>query len=169
MKKILGNAKANVCVADSETRRVLFEDSNLFVDTGRVFVANIFSGITSLIASRFVCDLGNDATLPAIAQIDLLGYISPLSIPVNTPTYPTLLSGEPTGVHLQFIFNNTGYGGDKTVRELGLFYRDLPTFPLRGAVPATDFGIMLARLKTTYSSIVVGDTKSITIDWKIIF
>jgi len=172
MRDILKYAKANVRITD-EDGKLIFKDSNLFVDSGRKFLADTLKATISgsqINPSLFACDLGDDSTTPSVDQVDLVNYIS-ISIAVDTPTYPADLSGEPTGIHFRFTFNNTGFGGDQTIREVGLFYRPdsivAPLFPFRGT-PA-NAGYMLARMKTTASSIVVGDTRTITIDWKIIF
>jgi hypothetical protein len=168
MRNILKHARANVKITD-ETGTIIFEDHNLFVDSGRAFIANIFQGAVVFNPVALVCDLGSSSSTPSVDELDLVSYTSPLSIAM-APAYPIALSGEPTGVHFQFIFNNTGLGGDKIIKELGLFYRDSSDDPpRRGSSPATMVGTMLARLKTTYSSIVVGDTRTITIDWRIIF
>jgi len=170
MKEILKLARANVYIRDKESGLLIFKDSNLFVDSGRVLIADVLRGAVSMNPIYFVCDLGDDATVPETDDIDLVSYVSPLSIAVNYPTYPSTIAGEPTGIAFQFEFDNTGYGGDKTIRELGLFYRaNSSNFPLRGDLSSTMIGPMLSRLRTTYSSIVIGDTRTITIDWKILF
>jgi hypothetical protein len=167
MEEILKYTKVNVCIKD-EDEKILFEDHNLFVDSGRVFIADILRGAISFNPIYFVCDLGTGTTTPVASDTDLVTYTSPLSIQINTPSYPIALLGTATGIHLQFIFNNTGFGGDQTIRELGLFYRaNSNDFPRRGTPVSLD--TMLARLKTTLNSIVVGNTRTITIDWKIIF
>ena len=168
MEEILKYTKVNVCIKD-EDEKILFEDHNLFVDTGRAFIANVLRGaIVAFNPIYFVCDLGGGTTTPVASDLDLVSYTSLLSIQINTPSYPIALVGAPTGIHLQFIFNNTGFGGDQTIRELGLFYRaNSNDFPRRGTPVSLD--TMLARLKTTLNSIVVGNTRTITIDWKIIF
>jgi hypothetical protein len=172
MIDILKYAKANVRIID-ENGLLIFEDSNLFVDSGRKFLADTLKATISgsqINPSLFACDLGDSSTTPAVEQVDLVSYIN-ISIAVDTPTYPTDLPGEPTGIYFRFIFDNTGFGGDQTIREVGLFYRPdsfvAPLFPFRGT--PSNAGYMLARMKTTASSIVVGDTRTITIDWKIIF
>lgn len=168
---ILKYAKANVRITD-EDGKLIFKDSNLFLDSGRQFIADTLKATisgSSINPSLFACDLGDDSTTPAVDDVDLTNYID-ISLAVNTPTYPTDLAGEPTGIHFQFTYANTS-GSDITFRELGLFYRPdslvAPLFPYRGT--PSNAGYMLAHLKTTASSIVVGDTKSITIDWKILF
>lgn len=169
MKNIFKYTRANVCIKDKETSRTLFEDSNLFVDSGRNLIANVLRGAVTIIPAFFVCDLGSDDTVSSTSQLDLVSYTSPLSI-APVAGYPIALTGEPTGVHFQFSFNNISFGGDQVIRELGLFYRvDSDDSPRRGSDPTTMTGTMLARLKTTLNSIVVGDTRTITIDWKIIF
>jgi hypothetical protein len=171
MKEIFKYAKVNVQVTDNATSKIIFEDHNLFVDTGRIFIAQSIKGTISggpITPSYFVCDFGNNATTPTINDIDLASYLSPNSIAVNTPTYPADFAGQPTGVHFQFLYTNAT-GLDVTIRELGLFYRpDSDQFPLRHSITAAP-GTMLARLKTTLSSIVIGNTRTITIDWKVIF
>lgn len=171
MSGILKYTRVNVQVADRQTGEILFKDHNLFVETGRTFIAQAMKGTISggpITPSYFVCDLGDDATTPTVNDIDLINYLSPNSIAVNTPTYPADFPGQPTGVHFQFLYTNTT-GLDVTVRELGLFYRpDSDQFPLRHTITAAP-GTMLARLKTTLSSIIISNTRSITIDWKVIF
>ena len=170
MIKILKSARANVMVKDKETGLLLFRDSNLFVDGGRQLIADVFDGTTAFLPTWWVCDLGDDATATETDQVDLVGYISPLSFS-SAVGYPTGLAGEPTGVHFQFEFDNTGYSGDQVIKELGLFYRpDTVTddFPRRHTSTGAT-GYMVARLKTSYTSVTVGDGRTITIDWKILF
>lgn len=172
MKEILKKARVNVEVRDKETGDILFADHNLFVDKGRETIANIFVGTVSIDPTKFACDLGDSSQTPDVTDLDLVGFppatatLQDTSIAI-TAGYPIILSGEATGVHFNFEFVNTGFGGDQTIRELGLFYRNAPLFPFRELDGTT--GPMLARLKTTLSSIVVGDNRTITIDWKIIF
>ena len=85
-----------------------------------------------------------------------------------------VLGGHALSAAPAYILQETGADigvvgeGDVTIKELGLFYRpDSASFPQRLTAP--EVGTMLARIKTTLSSIVVGDTRTITIDWKIIF
>jgi hypothetical protein len=178
MEKILKYTKANVRVTD-ETGAILFEDHNLFVDSGRALIAQIFMGTSpygpGFDYTKIVCDLGNNSTPPAIDNIDLAMISPPFSAyPIASigiyAGYPVPLSGEPTGVHFQFRYTASG---DQTIKELGLFYRPYvvgsPTFPERGDNTALYTGTMITRLKTTLSSIVVGNGRIITIDWKIIF
>jgi hypothetical protein len=170
MEKVLKYSKANVCVKDKETNKILFEDSNLFVDIGRVLIAEVFAGISPgspLNPLYWVCDLGDDATDPTTSDADLVNYLN-ISIAVEAG-YPIILAGSSTGVHFNFEYVAAG---DTTIRELGLFYRPDPaitdSFPDRHSVTPVP-GYLVARLKTTYSSIFVGSGKTITIDWKIIF
>jgi len=169
MKDILKYTKVNVKVTDKETDKTLFRGHNLFVTSGRIFIAETFMGTISgnvINPTLFACDLGADAGTPVIDDVDLISYIPTCSVGV-TAGYPAALSGSPTGIHFRFSFVN-GTGGDVTIKELGLFYRpDSASFPQRLTAP--EVGTMLARIKTTLSSIVVGDTRTITIDWKIIF
>jgi hypothetical protein len=170
MEKVLEHSRANVSIKDKETGVILFKDSNLFVDVGRALIRDVFIGAATaspLNTTFWVCDLGNDAGLPTVTQANLLNYIN-ASVAVKGG-YPIALSGEGTGAHFQFDY--TASGGDKTIRELGLFYRtdvvtnDWPNpHDTTGAV-----GYMVARLITTRNSITVGSGKTITIDWKIIF
>lgn len=168
MKNILKAARANVTVKDKDTGLILFKDSNLFVDSGRQLIADIFVGSVAFLPTWWVCDLGDNATAPDFDQTDILGYVSPLSFS-SSAGYPIILSGEPTGVNFQFEFTNSG--SDQVIRELGLFYRPNTVtndFPRRHTVTGAT-GYMVARLKTTYSSVVVGSGRTITIDWKILF
>lgn len=169
MKNILLNRTLlNVCIFDKKTGDVLYKGHNLFVDSGRKLIADIFTGAVTFDPINFVCDLGSDATNVLPSQLDLLNYTSPLSFIATNP-YPISLSGYASGVDFLFEFNNTGFGGDKTIRELGLFYRaDSDDFPRRGSDPPTMTGVMLARLKTN-GAITVSDTNTITIEWEIIF
>lgn len=171
MKDILEHSKANVKIFDG-LGNIIFKGSNLFTTSGRQFIADTLKATisgASINPSLFACDLGDDSTTPTTDDVDLTSYID-VSIAVNTPAYPADLSGEPTGIHFQFVYTNSS-GSDVTIRELGLFYRPdsivAPLFPYRGT--PSNAGYMLARLRTTASSIVVGDTKAITIDWKILF
>jgi len=171
-EQILKHARANVQIADKETGEPLYRGHNLFVDSGRALIASIFFGGVLFDRAKLVCDLGEDTTNPVRTQLDLLNYISPRSLEAAVG-YPIALSGAATGVHFQFILANTvaaGFGvGDILISELGLFYRDTSDdFPRRGSVPATMTGSMLARLKSP-GIITISNTRTITIDWKIIF
>ena len=178
MKEILKYTRANVKVTNEEA--ILFEDHNLFVDSGRALIAQIFMGATPwgfpFDYTSIVCDLGDNASVPSQSDIDLAMITPPFSsYPISSSGleagYPIALSGEPTGIHFRFLYTATG--GDKIIRELGLFYRPyvigVPAFPFRGEDPTLYTGTMITRIKTTLSSIVVGDSRTITIDWKIIF
>jgi len=165
MKNVLKHAKANVSIRDKETGELLFNKSNLFVDAGRALIAGLFLGTIGIDKTKYACDFGDDATTPAVNDVDLVNYID-VSVGINEPSYPMALSGEGTGVHFQFEYSAAG---DTTIRELGLFHR-----PTSASFPAAvrgvdDVGDMLARLVTTYGSIFVGTGRTITIDWKIIF
>ena len=170
MKELLKYTKANVRIIDTETGCLLFTDSNLFVTSGRAWIAdalrNAIAGGGFIDSSKFACDLGNDSQTPATTDLDLAGTI--LASVAIAGGIPTALSAEPTGLNFQFVYTNST-GNDVVIKELGLFYRNIASYPDRGAVPATDYGTMLARLRTTMSSITVGNTRSVTIDWKIIF
>ncbi len=170
MKELLKYTRANVRVIDTESGCLLFTDSNLFVDSGRAWIADAFrnaiAGGGFIDASKFACDLGNNSQTPAVTDLDLVGTI--LASVAIVGGVPTALSAQPTGLNFQFAYVNSS-GGDIVIKELGLFYRNIASYPARGAVPATDYGTMLARLRTTLSSITVGNTRTITVDWKIIF
>lgn len=169
MKELLKYTRANVCVTDTESGCLLFTDSNLFVDAGRAWIADAFrnaiAGGGFIDASKFACDLGSSSQTPVVTDLDLVGAIL---ASVAIVGIPTALSAQPTGLNFQFVYTNST-GNDVVIKELGLFYRNIASYPDRGAIPATDYGTMLARLRTTMSSITVGNTRSVTIDWKIIF
>jgi len=168
MKKILERASANVSIKDNETGKILFKGHNLFVDSGRTLIADIFKNAISFNPGFLVCDLGDDATVPDAIQVDLVHYLSPFSVAI-TGGYPISIDGEPSGVHFQFGFTNSS-GAPVTIRELGLFYRaNSDAFPFPGSDPVSMRGLMIARLKTTLSSITVSAGSQFTIDWKIIF
>lgn len=173
MNELLKYTKVNVQITDKETKELLFEGHNLFVESGRAFIADTFKGFISgstINPAFFVCDFGDDATTPLASDVDLYNYNSTDELSVGiTVGYPANIVGSPTGIWFQFEFNNAT-GLDQTVRELGLFYRpDSDDFPRRGADPSNMKGVMLARLKTTSASLVVGNSRTITIDWKILF
>jgi len=165
MNNTLKYAKVNVRVSD-ESGKTLFEDHNLFVDTGRKFIADLLTEtIASFDKTLFACDLGTDSTTPVPGDVDLVVY-AVTAEPGLVATYPLAIDGEPSGIWFQFSFESAG---EQTIRELGLFYRpDSDDFPNRHTVTGAP-GYMIARLKTTLSSIVVSTGKTITIDWKIIF
>jgi len=176
MNEILKYTTVNVVVKDRETGLMLFSDHNLFLDAGRVMIANFFLGSSSLDTTKFSCDFGNDSTTPLPTDLDLGGqaipstsWITNASAPVSA-SYPILLSGTATGIH--FLFEYTS-AAENTVKELGLFYRpntdNNPVVGGRGSDPTTMTGTMIARLRTTFASIVIGSGKTITIEWKIIF
>lgn len=168
MKELFKYTRVNVTVKDKETGKLLFEDHNLFVDTGRVFIAQAIRGAISgatINPLAFVCDLGDSGATPVLGDTDLTSPILDVCLP--TIGSPAAFTGQPTGVIFNFSYTNSG-AIDVTVRELGLFYRvDSNDFPKRGT-PSTP-GIMLARLKTTLSSIVISVSRTVTIEWKIIF
>jgi len=172
MKELLKYCRVNVEVKDKETDELLFEGHNLFVDIGRAFIADTLRAAISggvIQPALYACDFGDSAATPTVDDIDLAGTLKG-SAQLTDASYPAAMAGEPTGIWFQFTFtNNTGL--DITARELGLFYRPdtigSPAFPGRGS-PA-NAGTMLARLKTTSSSIVIGNSRTITVDWKILF
>lgn len=168
MKALFKYTMANVKVKDKKTGEILFADHNLFVDTGRVFIAEALRGAISgavINPFAFVCDLGDSAATPVVTDVDLTSPILDACIAITGA--PAAFAGEPTGVIFNFDYTNGGVS-DITIRELGLFYRvDSNDFPRRGT-PSTP-GPMLARLKTTLSSIVISPTKAITIQWKVVF
>ena len=172
MEKVLKYTKANVCVKDKETGVILFKDSNRFVDSGRELIVNVFIGTVIMNPLYWACDLGDDSEEPDPEDNDLAGYLDITGNGLGSVgVYPIQLAGEGSGVHFQFEFTNST-GSSQIIRELGLFYRPDPdittTFPVRLPAPASP-GYMIARLKTTFSSITVGNGKVLTIDWKIIF
>jgi len=174
MDKICKKSRVNVIVRDKETGEVLFEDHNLFVISGRQFLAQLVRGVLSGFGVEYyTCDLAEGSSIPEHEDIDISFDPSTTVSAVRSASYPIELSGEPTGVHFRFSYENYEIPARSVViRELGLFYR-----PDAGAFfPARDpddsegtRGIMLARLKTTLNSIVVSEGKALTIDWKIIF
>lgn len=174
MNKICNKTSVNVRVSDAETNETLFEDHNLFVTTGRVFLSQLIRGVLSGFGVEYYsCDLAEGSAVPVSDDIDVTYDSSTTVSAVRSASYPIELSGEPTGVHFRFTYtNNESPSRNVVIRELGLFYR-----PDAGAYfPARDpsdsdatKGTMLARLKTTLNSIVVSNAKAVTIDWKIIF
>lgn len=169
MNEILKKTKVNVVMKDNG--RIIFADSNLFLDGGRILIAQMFLGAASIPdKTKYVCDLGNDSTAPAPADTDLYGYISDASIQV-TSGYPIALAGSLSGISFNFLYTNSG--PDVTIKEIGLFYRSgSDNFPLRGTGYPGDrsgVGTLIARLRTTAQSIIVGSGRTITIDWNIIF
>lgn len=169
MKELLKNSRINVQIRDKETGETIFNGHNLFVDQGRAFIADALraaiSGAT-IQPGYYACDFGDGSTTPTTDDIDLVSFLTLSAALVGG--YPAAMAGEPTGIHFQFTFTNGG--ADATVRELGLFYRpDTDDYPNRGSDPTNMKGTMLARLKTTSSSIVIGSTRTVTIDWKILF
>lgn len=172
---VLKYSTANVCVTYKDSGEMLFRDHNLFTDSGRALVANIFTVTPALSPafdpSKIVCDLGDNSTTVNRTDLDL-GMIPdpfttlPLASVQLSGTYSIPLSGASSGVHFSFDYTASG---SKNISELGLFYRpSSDSFPDRGSVPETMRGTMLARLKSP-GVITVADTRTITIDWKIIF
>lgn len=170
MKNVLKYTRVNVRVSD-EAGKVIFEDHNLFTDSGRSFIASLLLGTVSYNMNYFACDFGSSATTPTVSQDDLVSYISsPEASTYVTGGYPIAMPGEPTGVHFQFSYTSSNPLGD-TIRELGLFYRpDSDVYPSIGRGTGGLYkGIMLARLKTTLSSIAVSSGRTIQVDWEILF
>lgn len=169
MKELLKYTRANVRITDKKTGCLLFTDSNLFVDTGRVFIANTLmntiEGGGFIDRTKYACDFGDSSQSPIATDTDLIcTVIGNAAIDAGGPT---VLAGAATGLNFQFIYTA---GILITIRELGLFYRPLSdTFPVRGSIPANMTGKLLARLRTTLSSITIVSGQSITINWKIIF
>jgi len=175
MNKILKYTKANVRVSDVESGCLLFTDSNLFLDSGRAFIADswrnaITTGAGFIDGTKFACDFGDDSETPAPDNIDLASFITDAGggVPASIALAVAAMSGEPTGLSFTGSFSPID---SVDIRELGLFYRNIGSVPayVRGAVPATDYGVMIARLRTTYGKITVGAGKSIAVEWKIIF
>lgn len=168
MEELFKYTRANVRINNKDTEELLFADHNLFVDTGRVFIAQALRGVISggtINPAAFVCDLGSGGATPTTNDVDLVTPILDACLPVIGT--PAAFAGQPTGIIFNFSYTNGG-ALDVTLRELGLFYRvDSNDFPRRGSPPAP--GPMLARLKTTLSSIVISPARSITIEWKILF
>jgi len=163
MNKVLKYTKANVRVSDVESGCLLFTDSNLFLDSGRAFIADSFrNAITTgggfIDSTKFACDFGDSAATPSPDNINIVGTL--LGSEALTVA---AISGEPTGLSFQCSFSPAA---QVDIRELGLFYRNIGTFP---DPDDPDFGVMIARLRTTYGKITVGTGKSIAIEWKIIF
>lgn len=169
MKDLLKYTRANVRITDTKTGCLLFTDSNLFVDTGREFIANTLmntiEGGGFIDRTKYACDFGDSSQTPAVTDTDLIGTI--IGNVAIEGGGPTVLTGAPTGLNFQFVYTA---GILITIRELGLFYRPLSdTFPARGTIPADMTGTLLARLRTTLSAITIVAAQSITINWKIIF
>jgi len=165
MNKILKYTKANVRVSDVESGCLLFTDSNLFVDSGRAFIADswrnaITTGGGFIDSTKFACDFGDDSETPAPDNVNIVGT---LLGSIELAVAGMLGEGEPTGLSFTGTFLPIA---PVDIRELGLFYRNIGTYP---DPLDPDFGVMIARLRTTYGKITVGAGKSIAVEWKIIF
>ncbi len=162
MRDIFGRAFTNVKIRDHENKTIL-DQSNLFVRDGRAFIRDILAGTAAIDYTKYVVEMGTSAQIPAEADSDIIA-----PFPNPNEVYTGFTTPSPLGfTEIDFVFVYTnGTGGSVTFRELGLFHRPLGPSP---GVARVDKGTLLARLKTTYTSITIGDTKQVTITWKIIF
>jgi hypothetical protein len=160
MRDIFKNIFANVLIRD-DLRKVLLNQSNLFVETGRGFVRDLLAGDITLDNTKYVVEFGASTQVPAQSDTDLITPLSPVAL---TNTYVISDVGV-TEIDFAFDYQNST-GGDVTFAEIGLFYRPVDYDPGPGRVNA---GTMLARLKSTYTSITIGDGRTISLTWKIIF
>lgn len=160
MKNILKKVFVNVSIK-GENNILLDERSNLFVETGRGLIRDALSEDVTIDNTKYVVEFGSSTQTPLESDVDIITPISPV---VYTNDY-TISTVGTTEIDFSFTYENTSELA-LSFSELGLFYR--PAGPDPG-VGRADAGVLLARLKSTYTSITVGPTKTISIIWKIIF
>lgn len=155
------NIKYFANVKIKEGKKILLEESNLFVTQGRSFIRDLLASAIVFDGTKYVVEFGGSTAIPSQVDEDLLLPLSPV---VYTNSYD-LTTVDDTELDLAFTFTNDTLSPVQ-LSELGLFYR--PNGPDPG-VGRVDKGYLIARLKTTYTSLVIGVGKTVTITWKIIF
>lgn len=158
MRDIFKDIFANVEITDSNGN-MLLKKSNLFVDKGRAFIANVLAGTFTYNKSNIRLELGQDKTATSYADQALVSPFAPAIIINNNLVEVTT---NPTEIKVSFSYtNNTG--ASVSIKELGLWHK-IGTIP----GPFTD-EYLLARIVVSYSSIVISDKNSVTITWKLLF
>jgi len=165
MKDILKKVFINVEIKD-ENNKVILNQSNLFVEVGRELIRDVLAGIESIDNTKYVLEVGTSTQVSAESNTDI---ISPFTDPNQAYTNSYVINS--IGItQIDFVFTYTNStGGDVTFAEMGLFYRPLGPDPDVTPDDRVNIGVLLARLKTTYTSITIGNGKSVTITWSIIF
>jgi len=161
MRDLLKKVFTNVEIKD-EDGKVLLNQSNLFVESGRGLIRDILKGDVTLDVTKFVLEFGDSSQVPAEADVDI---VTPFN-PVISQDLPTKTAVSTTEIDFAFAYTS---GAGVTFKEMGLFYRPAGAPSDGGVPPRADSGVLLARLKTTYTSITIGAAKTVTITWKIIF
>jgi hypothetical protein len=165
MRDILKKAFTNVKIRDHENK-IILDQSNLFVQLGRELIRDVLAGAVAIDNTKYVVEVGSSTQVPAEGDTDLIApFLDPNQVYTNSYIINVVGNTE-----IDFVFTYTnGTGGLVTFSELGLFYRPLGPDPDVTPDDRVNKGVLLARLKTTYTSISVGAGKQITITWKIIF
>lgn len=165
MRDILKKIFANVEIKNGDNK-VLLNQSNLFVEVGRGLIRDIFKGDVSIDNTKYVVEFGTSTQIPAEADTDI---ITPFPDPNQVYTNSYTINAVGT-TEIDFVFTYTnGTGGNVTFTEMGLFYRPLGPDPDVTPDDRANIGVLMARLKTTFTSITIGNGKNVTITWKIIF
>lgn len=165
MRDILKKVFANVEIKD-EDGKILLNQSNLFVEVGRGLIRDVLKGDVVIDNTKYVAEFGSSTQVPTEADTDI---ITPFADPnqVYTNSY-TINAVAPTEIDFVFTYTNAT-GGNVTFTEMGLFYRPLGPDPDITPDDRAHKGDLMARLKTTFTSITIGSGKNVTITWKIIF
>lgn len=165
MRDILKKVFTNVEIKN-ENGKILLKQSNLFVASGRTLIRDVLKGDVVINNTKYVVEFGSSSQIPAESDTDI---ITPFPDPnqVYTSTY-TINAVGTTEIDFVFTYTNST-GGDVTFTEMGLFYRPLGPDPDVTPNDRVNIGSLMARLKTTFTSITIGNGKNVTITWKIIF
>jgi hypothetical protein len=167
---ILKQVITNVLVEDKETKEILFEGHNLLTNIGKSVIRNVFSGELVLEQAsakpKYAVELGNPVTVtsPAYSDTDIQDHSPGVDISLAS-VVNTDLSSSSFQVQLGFDYTNS-FGVSIDFKEIGLFYRPGASYPSVTSVPQ-DF--LIARLRTTYNKVTIGNGRNITITWKILF
>jgi len=167
MRDILKKIFTNVEVKDDEEKFLLVQ-SNLFVRTGRAIIRDVLAGVYSIDNSKYVVEFGSGLLVPAEGDIDITPFAPAIYTPNATNTTYTTNIIDATEIDFIFTYTNST-GSSVTFSELGLFYRPLGPSPDSTPADRVNVGILMARLKTTFTTITIGAGRNITITWKIIF
>jgi len=165
MRDLLKKVFANVEIKDKD-ENILISQSNLFVEVGRKLVRDVLAGTVVIDNTKYVIEFGTSSQVSAELDTDLIA-------PFPDPTQPYSNSYSISSIgttEIDFIFSFTNStGGSITFSEMGLFYRPLGPDPDVTPDDRANIGELMARLKTSFTSITIGSGKNITITWKFIF
>jgi hypothetical protein len=165
MIEVLNSSTANVIVKDHEGK-IIVNQANLYVKRGRKFIREVLNQSFSVDNSKYVVELGTSAQKPTELDEDIVSpFLDPdqICIPVDSID----LVGD-TEIDFNFSYTNNSTNS-LYFSEMGLFYRPTGLDPDVGPDDRANIGYLLARLRTTYSNIIISHNREISIIWKIIF